>query len=171
MKLKPTYKMPFRRRRKGRTNYKRRLRLLLSKKPRLVVRRSLKYVRAQIIEFDPKGDKTIASASSQELKKLGWKFACDNLPAAYLTGLLIGKKAVKKGIKEAILDVGLYTSSKGSRIYAVLKGAVDVGLKVPHDEKILPSKERIEGRHIQKFEDLSKSFEEVKKKILSEKNA
>jgi large subunit ribosomal protein L18 len=38
----PTYKMPFRRRREGKTNYTKRLKLLLSRKPRLVVRKSLK---------------------------------------------------------------------------------------------------------------------------------
>ncbi|MEM5870116.1 MAG: 50S ribosomal protein L18 [Candidatus Aenigmatarchaeota archaeon] len=169
MKLKPTYKMPFKRRRLGKTNYKKRLKLLLSKKPRLVVRRSLKYVLAQIIEFSPKGDKTLVAASSKELKKLGWDFACDNLPAAYLTGLLIGKKALAKGIKEAILDSGLYSSTKGNRIFAVVKGARDAGLEVPVDEEILPTEERIKGMHIanylEKFKSIPEKFEEIKKKI------
>ena len=145
MKLSPTFKMPFRRRREGKTNYKKRLKLLLSKKPRLVVRKSLKYIRAQIVEFDKKGDKTLASAFSRELKKLGWKYACDNLPAAYLTGLLIGKRALEKGISEAVLDMGLYPSTKGSRIYACVKGALDAGLKIPCSEDVLPSEERIKG--------------------------
>lgn len=163
--------MPFRRRREGKTDYKKRLRLLLSKKPRLVVRKSLKYIRAQIIQFDKVGDKILVAASSEELKKLGWKFACDNLPSAYLTGLLIGKKALKKEIKEVILDSGIYPSVKGSRIYAVVKGALDVGLEVPHDEKVLPNEERIAGKHITKFKDLPEIFEKIKQKILGEKNA
>jgi large subunit ribosomal protein L18 len=175
MKLKPTYRMPLKRRRLGKTDYKKRLKLLLSKKPRLVVRKSLKYIRAQIVEFAKEGDKTLAAASSEELKKLGWKFACDNLPAAYLTGLLIGKKALKKGIKEAILDAGLYHSTSGSRIYAVVKGALDAGLKVPVAEKVLPKEERIKGLHIasylEKFKNLPDEFEKIKQKILSEKNA
>jgi len=170
-KMKPTYTMPFKRRREGKTNYQKRLRLLLSKKPRLVVRKSLKYICAQIVQFEKIGDKTLAAASSQELKKLGWKFACDNLPAAYLTGLLIGKKAAENKIKEAVLDSGLYPSTKGSRIYAVLKGAVDSDLKVSYDEKILPSEERIKGLHIQKFKDLPQEFEKIKQKILGEKSA
>lgn len=173
MKLSPTYRMPFKRRRLGKTNYRRRLRLLLSKKPRLVVRRSLKYIRAQIVEFDPKGDKTLVSASSQELKKFDWKFALDNLPSAYLTGLLIGKKALEKGIKEAILDIGLYSPTKGSRVFAVAKGAIDSGLNVPCSEEVFPSEERIKGLHIasyqEKFKDLPKEFERVKQKILEEK--
>jgi large subunit ribosomal protein L18 len=100
------------------------------------------------------------------LKEYGWKFSCDNLPAAYLTGLMIGKLAKKKKIAEAILDSGLYSSTKGSRIYAVVKGAVDSGLKVPIEEEVIPSKDRIEGRHIS--EDMVKEFENIKKKILSE---
>ena len=171
MKLKPTYRTPFRRRREGKTDYKKRLRLLLSKEPRLVVRKSLNYIRAQIIQFDKAGDKTLATANSKELKKLGWKFACDNLPAAYLTGLLIGKRTLKKKINEVVLDSGLYPSVKGSRIYAMVKGALDAGLKVPYDEKISPSEERIKGMHIKKFKELPVEFEKIKKKILGGKNA
>lgn len=169
MKLSPTFRMPFKRRRLGKTDYDKRLKLLFSKKPRLVVRRSLKYIRAQIIEFSKEGDKTLVTANSKELKKLGWDFACDNLPAAYLTGLLIGKKAGERKIGEAILDSGLHTSTKGNRVYALVKGAVDAGLKVPVDESILPSEDRIKGLHITKYLDkfklLTERFEEIKKKI------
>lgn len=171
MKISPIYRMPLKRRREGKTNYAKRLKLLLSRKPRLVIRRSLKYITAQIIEFDKKGDRTIASAHSKNLKKLNWRFACDNLPAAYLTGLMIGKKALELGIKEAILDSGLYTSTKGNRIYACVKGAIDAGLKVPCNEKVFPSEERIQGKHIsknEKFKDLTIKFQEIKKKILGE---
>ena len=161
--------MPFKRRRLGKTNYRKRLKLLLSGKPRLVVRRSLKYIRAQIVEYSKEGDKTIASAESRELKKMGWNFACDNIPAAYLTGLLIGKRALEKGVKEAVLDMGLYSSTKGNRIYALVKGATEVGLKVPVDEGMFPSDERIRGEHIaknDKFKELPKIFEEIKKKVV-----
>lgn len=174
MKLSPTYKMPFKRRRLCKTDYKRRLRLLISKKPRIVVRKSLKYIQAQIIEFDKKGDKAIASATSKELKKLGWNFSMDNLPSAYLVGMLIGKKALKKGIKEAILDSGLYPSKKGSRIYAVVKGAADAGLNIPVDKEMFPSEERIKGLHIanylKKFKDLPEEFEKIRQKIIGEKD-
>jgi len=169
MKLKPTYTMPFKRRRLGKTDYKKRLKLLLSKKPRLVVRKSLKYIRTQIIEFDKTGDKTIVAASSEELKKLGWKFAFDNLPAAYLTGLIMGKRAVKKGVKEAVLDSGLYSSTSGNRIYAAVKGVIDAGLKIPVSEEVFPKGERIKGLHIanylDKFKSLPEQFEKIKKKI------
>ena len=169
MKLSPTYTMQFKRRREGRTDYANRLKLLYSKKPRLVVRRSLKYIKVQIIEFEKNGDKTLVAASSEELKKMGWKFACDNLPAAYLTGLLIGKKVVKAGIKDVILDAGLYSSTKGNRIYAVVKGVVDAGVTIPVGEEILPNEERIKGFHIakylDKFADLPKEFEKIKQKV------
>lgn len=159
-----------RRRREGKTDYKKRLKLLSSNKPRLVIRKSLKYIRAQVIEFSEEGDKTLVAASSEELKKLGWKFNFDNLPAAYLTGLLIGKKALKKGIKETVLDAGLYTSSKSNRIYATAKGAVDAGLKVPISEEVLPKEERIRGMHIanyiKKFKDLPEVFDKIKGDIL-----
>ncbi len=169
MKFSPRLRIHFKRRREGKTNYKKRLELLKSKKPRLVVRKSLKYINAQIISFDKLGDKTLASASSKELKKFGWRFAKDNLPSAYLTGLLIAKRAREKGIEEAILDIGLQASTKGSRIYAVVKGARDAGLKVQAEESMLPSEERIRGEHIanynKKFSNIVEEFERIKEEI------
>lgn len=169
MKLSPKYKMPFKRRREGKTDYEQRLKLLLSKKPRLVVRRSVKYIKAQMIDFSKEGDKTIVSASSSELKKFGWKFSFDNIPSAYLVGVMIGKRSIKKGIKEAVLDIGLHPSTKGSRIYSLVKGAVDAGLKIPVGEEILPSEERIKGQHISsylaKFKNLPDEFERIRSKV------
>lgn len=171
MKLSPRYKMPFRRRREGKTDYRQRLQLLKSGKPRLVIRRSLKYITAQITEFAKQGDKVVVGITSKELKKFGWNFVCDNLPAAYLTGLLIGKKALEKNVREAVLNSGLYPTVKGSKIYAVVKGALDAGLKVAVDNEILPSEFRIKGEHIaknEKFKNLPAVFEEVKQKIIGE---
>ena len=161
--------MHFKRRREGKTNYSRRLKLLKSGKPRLVVRKTLNYIRAQIIGFEMIGDKTLAAADSKELKKHGWNFACDNTPAAYLTGMMLGKKAASKGIEQAILDSGLVKSTKGSKIYAAVKGAIDAGLDVPIDEKVLPDENRIKGMHIaghvEKFKNLPAEFEKIKQKI------
>ena len=170
MKLSPIYKMPFKRRREGKTDYNKRLKLLSSKRLRLVVRKSLKYIRIQIVDFDVKGDKTLLSVNSKQLKKHGWNFAADNLPAAYLTGLMMGKLAKEKKIPEAILDSGLYPSTKGSKVYAAVKGAIDGGLNVPVTEDILPPEERISGKHIasykEKMKNLPEEFEKTKKKIL-----
>ena len=124
--------MPHRRRKEQRTDYHQRLRLLKSGQPRLVVRLSNSSITCQIVLHDPKGDKTIASATSFELRKHGWKGNTGNMPAAYLTGYLCGHKAKKKGTKEAIMDMGLHHSVKGSRIYSALKGAIDAGLTIPH---------------------------------------
>jgi large subunit ribosomal protein L18 len=162
-KISPTYRIHFRRRREGKTNYKKRLKLLLSEKPRLVYRKTLKYIIGQIINFDKKGDVTLVGITSKILKKYGWKFACDNTPASYLTGYLLGKMALSKGVKEAVLDIGLYTSTKGGRMYAFVKGAIDAGLNVPCSEEMFPSEYRIKGLHIS--EEVAKNFEEVKRNI------
>ena len=91
-----------------------------------------------------------------------------NIPCAYLTGLAAGKKGVEKGLKEAVLDMGLTGSVKGSRIYATLKGINDAGLTIKHSEKILPSKEALDGGQIAKYAvTLKKENEEKYKKIFS----
>jgi large subunit ribosomal protein L18 len=161
--MKKDYLVPFKRRRENKTNYRKRLALLKSRKTRLVIRRSLSNISVQFINFMPEGDQTVAEANSTELKKLGW-IRTGNVPASYLTGLLAGKKAKNKKVEEAVLDMGLQISTKGSRIYAALKGVLDSGIKVPCSEEILPSEDRIRGKHISK--DLEKQFDEVKNKIV-----
>lgn len=140
--------LPFRRKLEGKTNYKKRLALLKSNKPRLVVRASLKNILAQIVNFNPDGDKIVVSAHTRELLKLGWKAPTGNIPSAYLVGCLIGKKALSKNIRQAVLDIGLRSSVKSSRCYAVLKGALDAGLEVPCSKEILPDNNRVAGKHI-----------------------
>ena len=54
--------MQFNRKIHGRTDYRKRLSLVKSRLPRLVVRKSLKNTLAQIIEFHENGDKIILSA-------------------------------------------------------------------------------------------------------------
>lgn len=160
--MKKSYLIQFKRRRENKTNYKKRLALLKSRKTRVVIRKSLSNISVQFINFISKGDETIASANSTELKKLGWN-KTGNIPAAYLTGLLAGKKAKDKKIEEAILDLGLQTPTKGSRVYAALKGVLDSGIKIPHSKEVLPNDDRIKGKHISEV--IEKQFEEVKNKI------
>jgi len=57
----------------------------------------------------------------------------------------------------------LYTPTKGSRIFACLKGAIDAGISVPFSENILPNKERISGQHIVKYAESSKATEKYQK--------
>jgi large subunit ribosomal protein L18 len=159
-------KTGFKRKRIGKTNYRKRLKLLLAHKPRLVVRKSLKNIMVQIVEYNEKGDKVIISAHSSELKKYGYDGNKGNIPSAYLVGLLIGNKAKKKNIKDLILDIGLQNSVKGSRIYSVLKGCIDTGLNIPHSKDILPIEDRIKGKHIKNFD--NSKFEAVKNKISGE---
>lgn len=159
-------KSGFKRKRLGKTNYRKRLKLLLANKPRLVVRKSLKNIFAQIIKYDEKGDKVVVSAHSSELKKYGYSGSKGNIPSAYLVGLLVGSKSKNKNVNELVLDIGLQNSVRGSRVYSVLKGCVDSGLNVPHSKDILPTLDRIKGKHIKDFD--SNKFEEVKKKILGE---
>lgn len=192
MKGGPRYNLPFRRRREKRTDYKSRRALISSGLPRLVVRGTNKHMTVQLIEAHPIGDKILASANSMELvKKYGWRFHCGNVPSAYLTGLLVGLKAKGRGFSKAVLDMGLRKTSSGSRTFATLKGAVDSGMDISHDEKIFPDETRLHGEHIVnyakvlakdheayakrfstyiaagvKIEELPKHFEETKSRIL-----
>lgn len=152
-----TFTVPFRRKKEGRTYYKKRLKILLSNKFRFVVRKSLSNIQASVIAYHEKGDKILFTVNSKMLTKLGWKGYTGNLPSAYLVGLLAGKRAVENGVKEAILDLGFNNSTKGSRIYAALAGAIDAGLKIPFDPKILPTKDRISGTHIAAYAQSIKS--------------
>jgi len=164
----PSYNVPYRRRREGKTNYHRRKKLILSGLPRLVARKTNKHIIAQIIEASVEGDKVIASAHSSELrKKYGWLGSLKSLPAAYLTGLLCGYRALKEGVEKAILDIGLQTPSKGARVFAVLKGCLDAGVEIPHGEEILPDKERIKGQHISDYASMLSSTPEVYSKRFS----
>ncbi|MEM5871426.1 MAG: 50S ribosomal protein L18 [Candidatus Aenigmatarchaeota archaeon] len=195
MRRKRRYLMPHRRKREGKTDYRLRLRLLKSRKPRFVVRKSNNNIICQLIKYEPNGDKVITSAEARELKKLGWPFHTGSLPSAYLTGLLCAERAKKHKVKEAVLDAGPYVITKGNCIFSALKGAIATGLKIPHSEEVLPSDERISGLHIvayaeklqkenvaqfkrqfsayikQKIDikEMPKIFEEVKNKIIEGK--
>lgn len=160
----PRFTVHFRRRREGKTKYRSRLRLLKSRTLRLVVRKTNKYIIAQVVDFDIKGDRTLAYVNSLELKKHGWTASLKSTPAAYLVGLLIGKKALDSKVEKAIFDLGLYTPSKGAKIFATLKGAADAGLKINFEDKLCPSEDRIIGKHLKS--DASSQFEKVKEVIL-----
>ena len=160
--------MPFRRRREGRTNYHVRYRLILSKKPRVVVRKSNASTTLQLVVAEQLGDKTLLTVNSKELEDFGYTLSKSNLPAAYLTGLLFGKKMLALGNVEGIADIGLHASTRGNRIYAAIKGVVDAGVNVPHSPEIFPEDERIRGEHIKKYTgaDIVAQFEQAREKIL-----
>jgi len=150
-----------RRRLESKTDYRARLELLKSEKPRLVIRKTNRYMIAQIVISEIAQDKVVCGVTSQVLVSKGWpesaKGSLKSIPAAYLTGLLLGKLAKEKKITEAILDIGMHRNIQKSRIYAVLKGAVDAGLDVPHGKETLPE--------INPGEKIKKAFDKVKETI------
>ncbi|MEM4035357.1 MAG: 50S ribosomal protein L18 [Fervidicoccaceae archaeon] len=151
----PKYKVPRRRRREGKTNYRKRYIIILSGKPRLVIRRSNKYIEAKIVKSKPQGDEVLVAAHSIELvKKFGWKGSTSSTPAAYLVGYLVGLRALRCGVKEAVPDIGLHRPVPGARVFAVIKGSRDAGLSVPASEQVLPSPERIRGEHVAAYAEL-----------------
>ena len=168
--------MQFRRKREGRTDYRKRLKMLISGIPRMVVRRTNKNMIVQLVEYSDNGDKVVVTANSSELKKLGWKHATGNLPAAYLTGMLAAQKSKKKSVVKAIVDLGLQPPRSGSRMYAAVKGAIDNGMNIPCSKEAFPTDERISGKHISDYgkkggsfktspADIEKSFSEIKQKL------
>lgn len=159
----PRFKVAFRRRRHARTDYRKRLALLKGGKPRAVVRKTSRNTIAQFIRYDRQGDLVAAAAISQELGRYGWKGSTSSVPAAYLTGYLAGKRAVREGIEEAVLDVGLYPPTKGSRVFAALRGMVEAGVAIPHGEGITADDARLRGEHI--TEETIKHFDKVKAEL------
>jgi len=149
-----------RRRKSAKTDYKARLALLKSEKPRLVIRKTNRYIIAQLVESEIAQDKTIVKATSKELLVKGWpkekQGSLKSIPAAYLTGYLLVKK-LKKQPKEVILDIGMHRNVHGARIFAALKGSVDAGLNIPHNPESFPPEEKLKSDKI--------SVEEIKNKL------
>lgn len=168
MKSGPTYKVSFRRKREQKTDYKKRLAYLKSGEYRFITRVSNHIVKCQIVSYEVNGDKTLVSATSNELKKLGWDFGLKSTPAIYLTALLLSKKAKEKGVKKVIFDTGLRNYKSKSSIYAALNAIVDFGLECPHDSKTFPNKDRVEGKHIENYtkKEVSKKFNDIKNSLL-----
>ncbi|MFP3214152.1 MAG: 50S ribosomal protein L18 [Nitrososphaeria archaeon] len=179
--------MMFKRRLQFKTNYKRRKKALLSRLPLVYMFKSNKNIWAQVIKPKKEGDITVVQANSKELEKLGWKFSRKNYPAAYLVGLLLGKRAVANGIEEAIYYSGVKSFIAKSKAAAFLKGVTDAGLKVRVGEEIFPDESIIKGEQIVDYakkllesgysgsqfmrvmkdiENLPEVFENIKKKIM-----
>jgi len=133
-----------------------------SPKYRLSVRFTNRDVICQVIYATLAGDVTVCAAYSHELPKYGMKAGLTNYAAAYATGLLCARRLLTKydlaetyeGNEENLgedfnveavdgerrpfkcfLDAGLVRTSTGARVFAALKGAVDGGLDIPHNDK------------------------------------
>jgi len=132
-----------------------------SPKYRLVVRFTNTDVICQIASPKIQGDLVTCAAYAHELPRYGVPVGLTNYAAAYCTGLLLARRHLTKlglaakylGKEEpdgedylvepleegprpfqAYLDVGLARTTTGSRIFGVLKGALDGGLNIPHSE-------------------------------------
>lgn len=169
MSSKTKYTVRYRRQREGRTDYKKRLNLLKGKTDRLIIRKTNTKIILQIARYEPDGDKVLVTVNSSELKKLGWTHSCKNISAAYLAGLLLAKRAKEKQIEKAILDLGLISPFKGSKLFSALKGVIEGGLDVPANEEIFPTEERLKGDHVashlEKHKSIAQNFDKIKKKI------
>jgi len=138
-------------------------------KYRFVVRITNKDIITQIFSSDLTHDVCLASAYSHELKRYGITLGLTNYAAAYATGLLLARRVNVKygldkdyegnaeidgtdynveGIKggrapfKALLDIGLYRTTTGARLFGALKGACDGGLDVPHKDRRFPGSKR-----------------------------
>ncbi|MGA3020384.1 MAG: 50S ribosomal protein L18 [Candidatus Micrarchaeales archaeon] len=187
MRGKMVRELKFRRRREGLTNYKKRLALVKSGLERIIVRKTNKRIMGQVVEYSEKGDRIVAAADSNELsKKYNWP-SRRNRPTAYLTGLLLARKAKDRG--EMILDIGITAPVKGSIPFVFAKGCIDGGIKLRgkfevSEDSYTPMRiakyaeslkkdqaalKRQFGGYIEKgveVESLPKLFNEVKAKIL-----
>ncbi|MGI0091865.1 MAG: 50S ribosomal protein L18 [Nitrososphaerales archaeon] len=142
----------FRRRREGKTDYRKRRGIIVGKQPFLSVRVSGRYIYAQVLRPTPSGDLTICSASSRDLtKKFGWRGSSKNLPGAYLTGFYLGQLAQVSSVKSVIVYSGVGRFIHGSRIASVIDGAKEAGMEIQVDEKTLPDESRVKGSHIAEY--------------------
>lgn len=153
------------RRRENKTDYLRRLKLLKSGKPRIVFRKTNKYILAQSVTSKQAQDKIEISVNSKELLKYSWpkesSGSLKSITASYFTGFLIGKKIIAKKLENSIVDFGMLRTQHKSKPYAFLKGLIDAGIKISCDEEKLPSEERIKGTHLKN----KINFDEIKLKI------
>jgi len=129
---------------------------------RLVVRFTNTDIICQIAYATLEGDIILAAAYGKELKNYGVAHGFTNYASAYATGLLVARRALTAlkldkhyiGVEEpngemfeveepedgprpffVLLDVGLSRTTTGSRLFAALKGAVDGGLSINHENK------------------------------------
>ncbi len=154
-----------RRRREHKTDYLNRLKLLKSEKPRIVFRKTNKYLVGQYVTSKQAQDKIEIGLNSKKLIKYGWpkefEGSLKSIPASYLIGYLIGKQIIKKKMETPINDFGMHRTLHKTKIYAFLKGLTDAGIKIKCENENFPSEERIRGGHMKN----KISFEEIKSKI------
>jgi large subunit ribosomal protein L18 len=160
-------KVQKRRRRENKTDYLNRIRLLKNGAPRLVFRKTNSYLISQYVLSDEAKDKIVFGINSKALLKHGWpesfKGSLKSIPAAYLTGYLVGKKIIEEKLEKPIIDFGMARTIHKTKIFGFIKGMIDSGIEISCKEEAFPEEARIEGQNLK--EDFSKYFKEVKSKI------
>ncbi len=150
------------RRQEGKTDYKARMHLLKSEQPRVVFRKSNRYLFGQIVVSEIAQDKVIIGANTKELLSNGWpknlSGSLKSLPASYLMGYMLAKKS--KEIKEGILDIGLLRHVAKSRVYAFVKGLKDGGFEISCSDDALPDE-----KMLNKKEQTAKLIKPIKEKL------
>lgn len=160
-----TYVQTLKRIRSDKTNYHRRAALLIGRRSFVTVKVSDQNVATQLLKPTPTGDIVVTSVHSKSLVKQGWKGALNNLPACYLTGLTLGKKALEKNVENVVLYIG--KDHFTSRVAACLKGIYDSGVNIPVSEESLPDEDRVSGKHIADYANSLKQDEEKYKSRFS----
>ena len=160
-----------RRRKEGKTDYGIRAKLLKGGVPRLIFRKSNRYITAQYAVSNEARDKIITGTTSKILLKYGWpedmEGSLKSLPASYLTGLFFGKKIIEKKLEIPIMDIGMIRNVGKSRIFSFIKGLIDSGVRIKCEEEFFPEEERIKGKNLKR--DFSVMFGKIKKQIEAEK--
>lgn len=157
-----------RRRRENKTDYLLRLKLLKSGKPRVVFRKSNKYVIAQYIVSKQAKDKVEIGVSSKHLVDYGWpeefKGSLKSITASYFLGFLIGKKILESKKENPIIDFGMLRTLHKTKVFAFLKGLSDIGIKINCKKEAFPTEESISGKYLKK--DFSEIFNKIKSQIM-----
>lgn len=153
------------RRQANKTDYLHRLKLLKSGKPRVIFRRTNRYIIAQYVKSSEARDKVVIGLDSRELLKFGWpesaKGSLKSISASYLTGYLIGKQIKSKKLETPIVDFGMLRTLHKTKLFGFLKGMIDAGVEINCKDEAFPDDLRISGEHLKN----KIPFEEIKNKI------
>lgn len=156
-----------RRRKEKKTDYGIRIKLLKSELPRLVFRKSNRYIISQYVVSEEAKDKVVIGITSRVLMKYGWPEdmhgSLKSIPASYLTGYFLGKKIIKEKLETPILDIGMIRNVNKNRFFSFIKGLIDSGVDINSKKEVFPEEERIKGKNLKR--DFSAMFVKIKNKI------
>src|SRR3990167_5208677 len=115
-----------RRRKENKTDYGKRIGLLKSGFPRVVFRKTNRYIIAGYVISKEAQDKVELGITSKALLKHGWpkefQGSLKSIPAAYLTGFLFGKKILGKKLETPVIDMGMIRNLHKNKVFGFLKG-------------------------------------------------